>query len=141
MTRPSITWGPVFVRRLLPTLIVPLLALGACSAPTPRQAHRPRYQRAIDQGGPHRDPSSPSNQPAPEVELPAGPLGEAARWVLDTLAADSGPTEEEIGQRFAPKALEAALAPVLTQAFAQVRAMGPYTVTMWEGFGPSGAPG
>lgn len=126
-------------RRILSSLLaVPLLAVAACSgspAPdTPTPTAPTTSPTASEPAEPTTPEESPSQTPTsnPEVDLPDTELGQAARWVLDQLAAESGPTTEEVEARFAPEMIEQVPAKDLVTAFEQLRAGGPYTLTGWD---------
>ncbi|NLT30460.1 MAG: serine hydrolase [Propionibacterium sp.] len=105
-----------------PLIIAPLVTLTACSAQSPTPDPAPE----------------PTVSSSPTVALPDSPVGEAAAWVLNTLAADSGPTAEEAEQRFAPVFLEQVPADQAEAVFTQLRGAGPFTLTEWQDEGRRG---
>ncbi|TDD96378.1 Cpe/LpqF family protein [Jiangella asiatica] len=87
------------------------------------------------------DPAAPSPTPsapsatlgtegtatvAPPVELPDTPVGRQARWVLDQLAADGGPTVAEAGRRFNTEFLAEVRAEQVSTVFDELRPAGPW---------------
>lgn len=78
--------------------------------------------------------ATPSPTPS-AVALPATPVGDAAGWVLDQLAAASGPSPEQAQERFSPGFLEQLGATPLSDVFDGLRALGPWTPTAVEGTG------
>ncbi|MEJ5868949.1 Cpe/LpqF family protein [Pseudokineococcus sp. 5B2Z-1] len=77
-------------------------------------------------------PSTPAASPS-AVALPGTPVGEAAGWVLDQLAAGGGPTPEEARQRFSPGFLDQLGATPVSEVFDGLRALGPWTPTAVDG--------
>lgn len=114
------------------------LALSACSGPSSPESSpdTPTDRAASTQAAPSpssTDPmASPASPPEP-VTLPATPVGEAAQWVLDTLAAESGPTAEEAEERFGAEFLSQVPAAQVGMVFDQLRAGAPFTLVKWEG--------
>ena len=67
------------------------------------------------------------------VGLPGTPVGEAAGWVLDQLAAASGPSPEQAQERFTPGFLEQVAPTPVSAVFDGLRALGPWTPTAVQG--------
>lgn len=111
------------------------LAVSACSGTGATQSPAP--ETTAPSAAPTQATTEPAD-PAPTVEptsaeIPDTPVGEAARWVLDTLAADSGPTAEEAGERFGEEFLSQVPADQVSQVFDQLRGEGPFTLVSWNG--------
>ncbi|MHA7861799.1 serine hydrolase [Tessaracoccus sp. Y36] len=114
-------------RSRLALAAVVALALSACSGATEPPAPEPTTASAE---------ASATASPTPEavpVELPDTPVGEAAQWVLDLLAADAGPTAEEAEERLGDQFLGQVPADQVGQVFAQLREEGPFTLVGWDG--------
>jgi hypothetical protein len=88
-----VLFAPARRRRspLVPILLVAGLTLGGCAA-----SDEP------DRAAPHAAGAAPAPAATP---LPAGDVGDAAAWVLDTLNADQAPTGERL-DRFSPTFLD-----------------------------------
>jgi len=76
------------------------------------------------------DSESPAES---EVPIPDTPLGEQIAWVLDTLAADSGPDEDTAAERFTEEFITEA--GDLESVFDGLRAAGPYVLDSLENHG------
>ncbi|GAA4907937.1 serine hydrolase [Tessaracoccus lubricantis] len=111
-------------RRRIALAAVLALALAGCSG-TPAPAPEPTETAATAADATPTD--------AAPVELPDTAVGDAARWVLDLLAADSGPTAEEAQARFGEEFLSQVPADQVVQVFDQLRREGPFTVVSWDG--------
>ena len=70
---------------------------------------------------------------APGVTIPDTPVGQAAEWVLDQLAAGEGPSDAEASERFADVFLAEIPPEQLSLVFDQLRASGPYRVEGYQG--------
>lgn len=79
-------------------------------------------------GGP-AEPAPTATTLAAEVVIPDSVPGRATRWVLELLAAESGPSVAEATARFAPVFLEQIPATDVAGVFGQLRALGPFTPT------------
>ncbi len=76
--------------------------------------------------------TSPSAAPSGSVTLPDTPVATRLQWVLDVLDKGADPlTVAEISDAFSPTFLAQVTTDQLTQAFAQVAAAGPFTVTSY----------
>ncbi|MEE6295026.1 Cpe/LpqF family protein [Georgenia wangjunii] len=73
------------------------------------------------------------SDPGAAVEIPEDRAGQAARWVLDQLAAESGPSAEEAAARFAEAFLAQVPAADVAAVFDQMRALGPFVATGYAG--------
>ena len=66
-----------------------------------------------------------ATSPGPLAKIPTTPLGDRARWVLATLAANSGPDSASATEHFAPAFLRQVPASKVAAVFDQLRALGP----------------
>ncbi|AYY13440.1 serine hydrolase [Actinobacteria bacterium YIM 96077] len=86
--------------------------------------------------GPERDTAATEEAGAQgEVEIPDDPLGSQVQWVLDQLAAGSGPDPETAAERFDDEFLNQVEPDEVGPMFAQLRAGGPYTPTSFQSDG------
>lgn len=63
----------------------------------------------------------------PSVEMPDSPVGDQAQWVLDQLAADTGPTSAETAAHVSASFLVEVPAARLAVVFGELRTSGPWT--------------
>lgn len=96
---------------------------GAATTPSTEQVE-------TDSGG-----TSPPGSIEPPA-IPDSPVGTQVRWVLDQLAADDGPDEDEASRRFAPEFLAQVPADQLASTFDQLRTAGPYGLETYQAEGP-----
>lgn len=78
----------------------------------------------------------PGRSPAPTtspVEIPATPVGERARWVLEEINGDEQTTTDEITSRFDEAALAELTAEGLQQVFDQMQAAAPWSAVAYDG--------
>lgn len=74
----------------------------------------------------------------PAVELPAGQVGDHARWLVGQLGTDPVEDAETLAPRFSPAMLEQVGADALVAGIASVRATGPWTPVAFDGSGTMG---
>lgn len=78
----------------------------------------------------------PGSSPAPTtspVEIPATPVGEQARWVLEEINGDEQTATDEITRRFDEAALAELTAEGLQQVFDQMQAAAPWSAVAYDG--------
>lgn len=107
------------------------LAVSACSGTTQEPAPETTPPSAPSTAAQPTETSPTADDTL--AELPDTPVGEAAGWVLDTLAAESGPTAEEAQERFGEEFLNQVPAEQVSEVFDQLRGEGPFTLVSWEG--------
>jgi len=78
------------------------------------------------------DPAAASPAAAEPVVLPGSPVGQQARWLLDTVNSDDAVPVQETGERLAQVMLDAAPAEEIAAVLEQVRAGRPWTPTAHE---------
>lgn len=109
------------------------LLLGACSGVSdPDQTSSPPSAAATTSEAATADPGKTGETP----EIPDSPIGLEVQWVIEQLAADEGPDEQEAMERFAPEFLAQVPADQLASTFDQLRALGPYELTGYRENGP-----
>lgn len=102
------------IRATFAAAVVGVLALVGCAG---------------ESSAPDGTPTTASPTTSVDVTVPDSAPGRATRWVLDHLAADSGPSESEAAAIFAPVFLAEIPAADLAAVFDQLRALGPFTLT------------
>ncbi len=114
-------------------MLAAALLLGACSGTSaPGESTTTPTAEATTTDVVSPNPSDSTDSP----EIPDSPVGVEFQWVMDLLAADEGPSEEEASQRFAPDFLAQIPADQLSSTFDQIRAMGPYELATYQENGP-----
>ncbi|THJ67058.1 hypothetical protein E8P82_06345 [Arthrobacter echini] len=114
-------------------IITASLLLSACSSETD-SGESTTTPSAEPVGSASGAPSASTDTDPPTI--PDSPVGMQVRWVLDQLAADDGPDEEEATERFAPEFLAEVPADELAATFDQLRALGPFVLETYQEHGP-----
>ena len=76
---------------------------------------------------------APTGVALPAVELPAGPLGDHARWLVGQVGADPADDAAAVATRFSQAMLDQVGADALVDGIASVRASGPWTPVAFDG--------
>lgn len=119
---------PLNPRRIVSVLgpVTACLVATGCSAEPPNDIE-PSPTQAGAQSAP---PDKPKDI---DVDIPDTPAGSQTRWVLDQLAASSGPAPDEAAIRFAEVFLRQIPADHMAATFAQLRGYGPFEPTGYFG--------